>query len=291
MLDALLLDPLLDSLRIFLIAFVFHVVFSFIEEKVSSLLIKNKAISPLIGSFLGIIPQCGVSILASDLYKKRHITIGTLCAIFICCSDESLPLLFTSQKGLLTLLPLLLIKIVLGFIFGYLLDCFYKKQEIKELNEEEQNETHVGCCHHHIEGEESKIKEHLVHPLIHSLKIFIYVFIINVIFASIIYYIGEDNIVSFLSSSIYLQPLLSCLIGLIPNCASSVIITNLYLINGLSLGGLLSGLIVNTGLGMFYLLKEKECRKDGFIILIILLVLGLAIGYIITGLNISVPLN
>ncbi len=291
MLDALLLDPLLDSLRIFLIAFVFHVVFSFIEEKVSSLLIKNKAISPLIGSFLGIIPQCGVSILASDLYKKRHITIGTLCAIFICCSDESLPLLFTSQKGLLTLLPLLLIKIALSFIFGYLLDCFYKKQEIKELNEEEQNETHVGCCHHHIEGEESKLKEHLVHPLIHSLKIFIYVFIINVIFASIIYYIGEDNIVSFLSSSIYLQPLLSCLIGLIPNCASSVIITNLYLINGLSLGGLLSGLIVNTGLGMFYLLKEKECRKDGFIILIILLVLGLAIGYIITGFNISIPLN
>lgn len=282
-----LTHALIDSLKVFGVVIIFYIILSFFEHKLSHALEHNKKISPLLGASFGIIPQCGFSIIASDLYLKQHITMGTLLATFIACSDEALPLLFSSKEKIIFVIPLLLIKFILGFVVGFVVDLIYtnNKKEIKEhfIHCEHQEEIKIGCCHHHINDvKENKLKQHLLHPFLHSLKIFLYVLVINIIFALLIYFIGEENLNNFLLSSKYITPLLTTLVGLIPNCASSVIITNLFINNSIGFGALASGLIVNAGLGMIYLLKDKHNRKHTIIILAILVSVSLITGYVCT---------
>ena len=217
-----LLDALFDSLKVLGIAFIIYVILSFFEEKIAHLLEKHRKISPILGATAGLIPQCGISVVASDLYIKERITMGTIFAVFFACSDEALPILFSEPSKIIYTIPLLLIKLVMGFSIGYLIDLVYRKM----LREEKIEESHLkGCCGHEISHSEneSKIHEHLIHPLLHSLKIFAYVLVVNVVFGIIIYYVGEENILDFLSQSTYLTPLVCALVGLIPNCASSVL--------------------------------------------------------------------
>ena len=275
--DHVLLHALLDSLKVLLIAVIFNVILSFFEGKISKIFSKKNKVSPLIGSAAGLIPQCGISVVAADMYMKEHITAGTLLAVFFACSDEALPLMFTESTKVIYVLPLLLIKLLFGFILGFTVDLIIRKRELKKINDE----IHVGCCHHHIDDEdESKIRKHLVHPAIHSLKIFTYVLIINVLFGTIVHIIGEDVIGNFLQTNTALSVLLSGVIGIIPNCSSSVIITELFLNGGLNFGALITGLCVNAGLGFTYLLKNKDSRKQGIKLLIILFLYSLSIGYI-----------
>ncbi len=279
----ILLDSLLDSLKILVVVLIFNIIISFIENKLTEKITKNEKVSPIIGAAFGLIPQCGFSVVASDLYTKNHITMGTLVAVFISCSDESLPIMLSDLSKAYMVLPLILIKFILGFLIGYLIDFIYRtKREVKEHLEhcEHEEEVHIGCCHHHIDDkEENKWHEHLIHPLVHSLKIFVYVFIINAIFGTIIYYIGEDAVKTFLENNKYFAPLYSVLIGLIPNCASSVILTELFIEGNLSFGACMSGLIVNAGLGTIVLFKNKEFIKKAFIIIAILIIVAIITGY------------
>lgn len=273
-----LLHGLLDSLKVLGIAFIFNVILSFFEGKISKVIGKQNKLSPLVGSASGLIPQCGVSVVASDMYVKEHITAGTLLAIFFACSDEALPLLFTEPNKMIYVLPLLLIKLTFGFILGFTVDLIIRKKELKQAIDE----VHVGCCHHHIDDEEeNKWHKHLLHPFVHSLKIFICVFIINVLFGTIVHFVGEDLISDFLNTNSYLAVLLSAVIGLIPNCSSSVIITELFLNGGLNFGALVAGLCVNAGLGFMYLFKNKKTRINGLKLLLTLFIYSLSIGYIV----------
>lgn len=287
MLDVFI-DALVDSLKVLAVVFLFNVLISFVENYISEKIEKDKKFSPLLGAAFGLVPQCGFSIVASDLYIKRHITMGTLIAVFIACSDEAIPLILAEPSKALMVLPLIGIKFVLGFIVGYLVDFIIvklsKNKVVREteiqVDNSNKNESHVGCCHHHIEGEnESQLKNHLIHPLLHSLKIFGYVFVINMLFGIIIYYVGEENISAFLLNNKYLAPLYTTIIGLIPNCASSVIITKLYVLDKLSFGACMAGLIVNAGLGFMVLLKNKKMIKKTMIILSILVTVSLIFGY------------
>ena len=273
-----LLHSFLDSLKVLAVAFVFNIVLSFFEGKLSKVIGKQNKLSPLIGSTSGLIPQCGVSVVAADMYVKERITAGTLLAVFFACSDEALPLLFTETSKLIYILPLLLVKVVFGFILGFTVDTIIRRKELKQM----ADEVHVGCCHHHIDDEEeNKWHKHLLHPFIHSLKIFSYVFIINILFGIIIYYVGEDVISKFLITNSYLAVFLSGIIGLIPNCSSSVIITELFMSGGLNFGALVTGLCVNAGLGFMYLFKNKNTRVKGIKLLVTLFIYSLLIGYII----------
>lgn len=281
----LILHSLIDSLKIFIVIFLFYILLSFFESKISKILEKSKKISPLVGAASGLIPQCGVSIIASDLYLKKHITMGALVAIFISCSDEALPILFSDINLIPSTLLLIAIKFCIGFIVGFTLDLIlsYTKKEVKEHHHHCHHEHEVikGCCHHDINNEnENKWKIHLLHPLLHSLKLLIYIFIITFIFELLIHLIGEENIALFLQSNKYLAPLFTTLLGLIPNCASSVIIADLYILQAIPFGAVLSGLIMNSGLGTIYLLKNKNHRKDTLIIYGILFVVSLISGYI-----------
>lgn len=287
----ILLHSIEESILVFVVALVLYFIISFLEEKIAQGLAKKNRFSPLIASGLGLVPQCGLSIVASDLYVKKHITMGTIIALFLACSDEAIPILLShpSDKTIVSVGLIILIKFVVGFITGYLVDFFLtrNKHEVHEhlehCHKSFEEEVHIGCCSHPIEGvsEESKIYKHLLHPLVHSLKIFAYVLTINFIFSLIIHYVGQENLEVFLQSNKYFAPIFASLIGVIPNCAASVVITNVYLLDYLSLGACISGLCMNAGLGLLFLFKRKHDLKDSFTILGIMFSVSIFVGYII----------
>lgn len=298
-----LLHSLEDTAKLLPVLFIVYFLIEFLEYKnvfrfEKSKLLNGKA-SPAIGSLVGAVPQCGFSVISAELYSERKISVGALIAVFIATSDEALPIMISNYKSIPALLCLLLTKIVFGVIVGYITMLLYSKifsGKNHEHHEEQHNhgedeehhkehhEEHLhACCHHDLKENKFNWK----HPLIHCLKIFIYIYIINVIFGTIIMFVGEDKLVSFLNSSNIFQPLLSIAIGLIPNCVSSVVITELYLMGGLSFGSIVAGLSVNAGLGLIVLLKENKNKKENLFIILSLIISSLIIGY---GLH-FIPIN
>ena len=272
----ILLDSLKDSILIFAFVFLFHVILSFIETPVSNFLIKRKKTSPIFGSLFGLIPQCGTSVVAADLYVKKYITVGTLIAVFLSCSDEALIVLISdwSTKSL-AVFPLMGFKLVAGITFGLLIDLIIRHQHVEDVNHvEEEKECHT---HHH---ENTPAHAHLIHPLIHSLKILAYVFIINLALGLLIGWVGQDAFNNFMVANKYLAPLFTSIIGLIPNCASSVFVSELYLSGTLSFGALLAGLLVNSGLGIMILFKEYKSLKKTFIIMGVCFAIAVILGYL-----------
>ncbi|MBP5574749.1 MAG: arsenic efflux protein [Bacilli bacterium] len=272
----ILLDSLKDSVLIFAFVFLFHVILSFIETPVSNFLIKRKKTSPIFGALFGLIPQCGTSVVAADLYIKQLITFGTLIAVFLSCSDEALLVLLSAwNEKSLAIFPLIGLKLAAGIIFGFLIDLIIRKQTINEVDHvEEEKECHT---HHH---ENTPAHAHLIHPLIHAIKIFVYVFVINLALGLLIGWVGEENFTNFMISNKYLAPLFTSIIGLIPNCASSVLITELYLSNTLSFGALFAGLLVNSGLGVMILFKEHKNLKKTFVIIGVCFAIAVSLGYL-----------
>ena len=272
----ILLDSLKDSLLVFAFVFLFHVILSFIETPVSNFLIKRKNTSPIFGSLFGLIPQCGTSVVAADLYIKKYITVGTLIAVFLSCSDEALLVLLTAwNEKTLMIFPLIGLKLAAGIIFGLLIDLIIRHQRIEEVDHiEEEKECHT---HHH---ENTPAHAHLIHPLFHAIKIFVYVFVINLALGLIIGFVGVDNFASFMNTNRYLAPLFASIIGLIPNCASSVAITELYLSGTLSFGALFAGLLVNSGLGIMVLIKEQKNLVKTLQIVGICLLIAVSLGYL-----------
>lgn len=278
-----LLHAFIDTLKIFAFILIIYFILSFIEGKIAKKFQKSSKFSPIIGASVGLIPQCGFSIVAADFYKKKYISIGTLIAVFIACSDEALPIILSNPNKFYMIFPLLLIKFVSAISFGYIIDLLFKGKTnlVKKHNHYEESLIHKGCCHHEIEEHaEGFIKKHIVHPLLHSLKISAYVLVINIVFALLIEFIGENSIKIFLNNNIYVTPLLSGLVGLIPNCASSVIISELYVVESLSFGAAISGLICNAGLGLVYLFKDKNNFKNSLLITILLFIISLIVGYL-----------
>ena len=298
-----LLHSLEDTAKLLPVLFIVYFLIEFLEYKnvfrfEKSKLLNGKA-SPAIGSLVGAVPQCGFSVISAELYSERKISVGALIAVFIATSDEALPIMISNYKSIPALLCLLLTKIVFGVIVGYITMLLYSKifsgknhehheEQHNHGEDEEQHEEHHeehlhACCHHDLKENKFNWK----HPLIHCLKIFVYIYIINVIFGTIIMFVGEDKLVSFLNSSSIFQPLLSIAIGLIPNCVSSVVITELYLMGGLSFGSIIAGLSVNAGLGLIVLLKENKNKKENLFIILSLIISSLIIGY---GLH-FIPIN
>ena len=272
----ILLDALKDSVLIFAFVFLFHVILSFIETPVSNFLIKRKKVSPIFGALFGLIPQCGTSVVAAELYVKRYITLGTIIAVFLSCSDEALlALLAAWNEKTLAIFPLIGLKLATGIVVGMLVDLVMRHQKVEDVDHvEEKAECHT---HHH---ENTPAHAHLVHPLIHAIKVFVYVFIINLGLGLIIGFVGEDNFKNFMLTNRYLAPLFSAIIGLIPNCAASLLITELFLSGSLSFGALFAGLLVNSGLGVMVLLKDKQNLKNALFILLFCFVIAVAFGYL-----------
>ena len=281
------LDAVLDTLKLMPLLLAVHIVIEVFEHKAASKIQMNKVLkspfAPLIGAGLGVIPQCGFSVVATNLYARRSIHLGTLLAVYIATSDEAVPILLSNPSAAVKLLPLLAIKIVLALLVGYAVNLLLNRRELTETAELPQE---YGCHHHVVNEADDRRRrgffaEYLLHPILHTLTISLFILIINFFFGTIIYYIGQQRLTDFVSSVKYLQPVFAALIGLIPNCASSVAITQLYALGGLGLGGAVAGLSVNAGLGFAVLFKENRNLKENVAIVVGLFVLTVAVGELV----------
>ena len=281
MIEEIVFDALKDSLIIFMFVFLVHLIISYFEHGLSNFLVKRRKTGPLFGSLFGLVPQCGTSVIGADLYIKKYISLGVLVAVFLSCSDEAfIALLASGSDKTFMILPLIGIKFVVGFFAGFIVDLLYKKQDVLNVNKEFEHHT----CHVH-DQENTSIHQHLIHPLLHSVEIFAYVLVINLVLGFVIAGVGEDTFKAFLDTNKYLTPLYACIVGLIPNCASSLLLTELFVSGNLSFGALTAGLLVNSGLGMLVLIKNRRSMKNVILVLGICLFVALISGYVICLIN------
>jgi len=269
----IVLDALKDSASVFLFVFIFHALTSFFEARMARYIASKQLGAPVIGSLFGLIPQCGTSVLGSDLYVRGFITAGTLIAIFLSCSDEAILVLLSGGFG--RVIPvLLLLKFVIGTVVGLAVNAITQQKAVQPFGEYE------GHAH-----SENAIDSHLLHPLHHAFEVFMYVFVINIIMGALIQLIGEENLSSIISGGRHLTPLLASILGLVPNCASSVILSELYMSGNIAFGALTGGLLVNSGLGILILFKRKDTIRSAMWIILTCFAVSVASGYAICLVN------
>ena len=264
---------LLDSIKIFPFLLIAYLIMEFIEHKTTDktrdAIKKSGKFGPFIGSLLGAFPQCGFSVTATNLYAGRVITLGTLFAVYLSTSDEMLPILLSEGVAGPLILKILGIKILIGILAGIVIDLIASRFH---KNKEEENKIESICEHDHCHCEESIWKS----AIKHTISVFAFILLISLVLNIAIEYIGEDNLARLVSGKPIVTALIACAIGLIPNCASSVILTELYLSNVLTLAIMIGGLLVNAGVGLLVLFKVNHNLKEN-----IKIVLGLyAIGVI-----------
>ena len=269
---------LIDTIKLLPFLFLAYLVIEYIEQKAGDktthVIKKAGKFGPVLGGLLGIVPQCGFSAAAANLYAGRIVTMGTLIAIFLSTSDEMLPILISEAVSVGTIITILLIKLGIAIAVGMVVDLIFRKKKVEDSKEE----IHKLCDEEHCHCEESGIFKS---SLIHTLQIFAYILIISFVLNLIIHYVGEENIASLVLNVPVIGPLISSLVGLIPNCASSVILTQLYLENIISMGSMIAGLLVNSGIGILVLFRVNKNKKENFTILGILYLVGAISGIIL----------
>ena len=250
------------------------------SDKSKEAIKKSGKFGPIIGSILGIFPQCGFSVSATNLYAARVITLGTLISVYLSTSDEMLPIFISEAVPVTTILKILGIKLVIGMIAGILIDLCLR---LKNRNKDEEEKIVDLCEKEHCHCDHGIIKS----ALKHTISIFIFILIITVLINIAIYFIGEDRIASFIELNPVLGPVLAGIIGLIPNCASSVILTQLYLEHIIPATTMISGLLVNAGVGLAVLFKMNKGIKQNILIVILLYAIGVISGLILqlVGIN------
>ncbi|MDD6467320.1 MAG: putative manganese transporter [Erysipelotrichaceae bacterium] len=261
----LLFDSIHDTWMIIPLLYITYCILEIFERKENtddSLFFSLQKYGPLFGSLLGLLPQCGFSILASMLYLQRNITLGTLLAVMIATSDEAIPVLISNPALFPSLIKLLVSKFVIAVAVGYFVDLILvPKQKIihfenleEQEEDEEENNNACPCCY---------IQYPLpISALLRTLKIYGFIFITTLLLSILIETIGIHNLETILLSNSTFQPLITALFGFIPNCAITVVLAQLYSISGISFGSLLAGLITNAGLGLVCLIRYGASKKD-----------------------------
>ena len=273
-----------DTLPMLPWVFVMYILLQLLENKAN---LKNVnrlggKLGPLVGSATGLIPQCGFSVMAAKFFEKKYITLGTLLAIFFSTSDEAFILLISSGEGAVWLLPTILVKIGVAVLVGYGVDLLLKAFGYRQVCVESPNnanaqpknvkdvflnrykqekEVDVVCACGKMHGTDNAWKRYLWYPLLHTLQVAGFILLVNFILTAIIHSVGEDVFAEFMHKSRFLQPFLTCAIGLIPNCASSVVITETFLSGGITFGSFIAGLCANAGMGFVVLLKNVKKWK------------------------------
>lgn len=272
-------EPVIDTLKILPLLFLAYLLMELLEKKASAkmerTLGKIGKAGPIVGSLLGCVPQCGFSGASANLYTAGIITEGTLIAVFLATSDEAVVLMLTSLAPVQTIGKLILVKILIGIIAGYLVDYINKKRKITKIP--------VDMCHDcGCEEDEGIFKP----ALKHTLKIGLFIFIVNFVLFNIASVLGEDFISSILLSGSFFQPFITGLVGLIPNCAVSAAITELYASGTLSFGSAVAGLCSGAGVGLAVLFKANPVKKENFRIVAILYFVAVISGVLLNLLGI-----
>lgn len=278
----IIIHTLKDSLPLLPFLFIAFLIIESIEHKFNKkskeIISKSGKFGPLFGSILGCFPQCGFSVMATNLYVTRIISLGTLIAVYLSTSDEMLPILLSEQVAFSKIIKLLLVKFIIGLIWGFIIDLVLFK------NKKKVNESFDICDDEHCHCDKGIFKS----SLIHTVKTFLFILLVTFIINLIIYYIGEDKLSMLLQGNNILTPFISSLIGLIPNCASSVILTELFINNIISTGSLISGLLTGSGVAILVLFKTNNNLKDSFKILILCYSIGVLSGLILNILGFTI---
>lgn len=269
-------DTAIDTLKLLPFLFITYLIMEYIEHKTSNkireTIKKSGKFGPLFGAVVGIFPQCGFSVSATNLYAARVISLGTLISVYLATSDEMLPILFTESVPIATILTILGIKLFLGIVAGFIID--FVASVIKKEEEEKIEEL---CEHEHCHCDEGIFSS----ALKHTVNIAVFIFVITLILNGIISFVGEDTIAHFISKNVILGPIIAGLIGLIPNCASSVILTELFIEKVISMPILISGVAVNAGVGLLVLFKTNKNVKENISIVGLLYGIGVIAGIIL----------
>ncbi len=269
----IIIDTLIDTLKLVPFLFIAFLLIELFEHKFSKKSIKvvesSGKYGPILGSFLGIIPQCGFSVMATNLYVTRLITLGTLISIYLSTSDEMLPILISEKAEFSLIIKILLIKLFIGMLAGFIIDKIFKVKKEKK-NYDICEEEHCHC-------KESII----ISSLKHTLNIVVFILLINFILNICFNYLGQDYLSKILLKDSFFGPFISSLIGLIPNCGASVMLTELYINNAINFGSLISGLLTGSGIAIMILFKTNKHFLENLKIVGILYLIGVLSGIII----------
>lgn len=301
-------DTLMDGIKLLPFLLITYIIMEYIEHKMGhkskELIKKSDKFGPIIGGILGIFPQCGFSVSATNLYAGRVITLGTLIAVYLSTSDEMLPILISEAVSPIVILKILGIKMVIGILGGVLVDLFIRigaKRKNKKNQSEAKNSKIENVmreeehrCEHECDEREEAIghlceEEHchcekdgiLKSACKHTLNIFLFILIITFIINTVVHFIGEENIAHLLLNKTIIGPIIAALIGLIPNCAASVILTDMYLENLISVSSLIAGLLTGAGVGLAVLFKTNKGVKNNLKIAGILYGIGVFSGILL----------
>lgn len=263
-----------DSLKLIPFLFLTYLAMEVLEHKAGArsqqLVKKAGRLGPLFGGLLGVLPQCGFSAAASNLYAGRIISMGTLIAIYLSTSDEMLPILISEQAPIDLILPVLLAKAVIGIAAGFFVDLLFRRKE-------EHHHIHEMCEHDQCHCEKGIFRS----ALSHTLQITVFILLITFGLNLILHNGGEEVLEGILLNRPILGPVIAAIVGLIPNCAASVLLTQLYLEEILSIGSMMAGLLVGAGVGLLVLFKVNHDRKENLQITGILYLVGIVAGIVI----------
>ena len=271
-----IMDTIMDTVKLIPFLFLTYLAMECLEHKtgqrVQKLVRRAGRFGPGIGGALGAVPQCGFSAAASGLYAGRVISLGTLLAIYLSTSDEMLPVLISEQAPAETIVFILLTKVLIGIAAGFAVDFLFAahrdaEHHIHEICEQE----HCHC------GEGGVFRSAVLHTIQIGAFILVVTFLLNLLF----FLAGEEFLVGLLQNRRVLGPVLAGMVGLIPNCAGSVVITQLYLEGVIGRGSMLSGLLTGTGVGLLVLFRMNPDRRENLKILGLLYFIGVFVGIVV----------
>ena len=268
-----ILDAVMDSVKLIPFLFIAFLVIELFEHKFSDKskekLSKSKKIGPIIGSVFGIVPQCGFGVAATNLYATRIISLGTLFSVYFATSDEMIPILLAEKASGSLIIKILLFKLILGIIYGFIIDFVIRTKE-KE-NYHICLDDHCHCDHENL----------FIAAFKHTFNIFIFIFVSTFIINLIMHYGGEGILHKLLLKDSIFAPFITCLIGLIPNCAASVILTELFVNNAISFASLIGGLLSGSGVGILVLFRTNKNNSENIFILFTLYIIGVITGIVL----------
>ena len=280
----LILDTLLDTLKVLPFLFFTFLIMEIIEHKLNDKskekISKSGNFGPFFGSILGAFPQCGFSVMATNLYATRIVTMGTLIAIYLSTSDEMLPILISKGMAVGMILKIILIKIIVGMISGFIIDFVIRKTSRNKKDYEIKDFFFYYHCH----CEKSILKS----VLKHTISVLLFILLINYSLNLFIAILGKSSLESILLKNTIFSPFLASLIGLIPNCASSVLLTELFLNGAITMSSLIAGLLSSSGVALALLFKVNKNQKENFKILFIIYLIGSFTGLVLEAIELFI---
>lgn len=269
----IIIDGFVDTLKLIPYLFITFIVLEYIEHKLSKknvgILVKNRKYGVILGGLLGGLPQCGFGTVAANMYSSKIISMGTVIAVFLSTSDEMLPIMISEKVDIILILKIICFKVLVGIVVGFIVDKLFRNKDNIDI----EHRCLDDDCHCDTDGI-------ILSSIKHTIKISLFILMANLVISLFIYEIGEDNLQKLLLNQNIFTYFIASLVGLIPNCCSSVIITELYLSNIITVGTMIAGLLTGSGLGILILFKTNKNIKENITILSIIYIVGVVMGII-----------